>query len=83
MKNFSFSFFLAFAMLTSLVVTGQDVAIGMKVNGGKPIGDGSCSTDEYIAIQEAFNSAVEDANRRNLRAEISSKQSSAGTLVVQ
>jgi len=72
MNNFSTFFFLALASLTSLVVTGQDVAIGVKFNGGYPVGDGSCSTDEYIAIQEAFNSAVEDANRRNLRAEISS-----------
>ena len=68
MKNFSFSFFLAFAMLTSLIVTGQDVAIGMKVNGGKPIGDGSCSTEEHSEIQTALLDAVEAVNRRNLRA---------------
>ena len=68
MKNFSFSFFLAFAMLTSLVVTSQDVAIGMKVNGGKPIGDGSCSTEEHSEIQTALLDAVEAVNRRNLRA---------------
>ena len=67
MKFFAASIFIiVLASVTSLVM-GQDVAIVVLINGGQAIGDGSCSSDENIAIQAALNSAVADASKQKLR----------------
>ena len=67
MKFFDASIFIIFLASVTSLVMGQDVAIVVLINGGQPIGNGSCSFDENNAIEAALSSAVADASKQKLR----------------